>query len=143
MTKQRIDILMVERGLAESRSLAQRLVMAGEVRVNGQVELKASAKVDESSEIVVAQGPQFVSRGGEKLLGALEAFNLLDLSGLICADIGSSTGGFTDCMLQHGAAYAFESITLKLSIRLPTITAQRLQQTHHGNLLQIFPGKGC
>ena len=107
MTKQRIDILMVERGLAESRSLAQRLVMAGEVRVNGQVELKASAKVDESSEIIVAQGPQFVSRGGEKLLGALEAFNLLDLSGLICADIGSSTGGFTDCMLQHGAAYVF------------------------------------
>ncbi len=98
---------MVERGLVESRSLAQRLVMAGQVRVNGQVELKASAKIDESSLIGIDRGPQFVSRGGEKLLGALQAFELTDLTGLVCADIGASTGGFTDCMLQHGAARVY------------------------------------
>ena len=102
MKKIRVDILLVERGLAESRSLAQRLVMAGQVRADGQVVAKPSVSYPLEVELTVDHGPRFVSRGGEKLAGAVEAFGL-DLAGLVCADIGASTGGFTDCMLQNGA----------------------------------------
>ena len=105
--KKRLDLLAYENKLVESRSLAQKLIMAGEVRVNGVQIIKPSTLVDDSAEITVDHGPQFVSRGGEKLLGALKAFDMLDLSGLICADAGSSTGGFTDCMLQHGASKVY------------------------------------
>ncbi len=98
---------MVERGLAESRSLAQKLVMAGQVSVNNQTALKASDMVSSGDEIVVDLGPKYVSRGGEKLEAALEAFNLIDLSGYVCADLGASTGGFTDCLLQHGAGRVY------------------------------------
>jgi len=105
--KTRLDILLTERGLAESRSQAQRLVMAGQVRVAGQVADKPSDQVMENAEISVEKGPRFVSRGGEKLEGALEAFGLQNLEGRICADLGASTGGFTDCVLQHGAARVY------------------------------------
>ena len=105
--KTRLDILLTERGLAESRSQAQRLVMAGQVRVNGQVASKPSDQVLESVELQVQHGQRFVSRGGEKLEGALQAFGLTQLDGYICADLGASTGGFTDCLLQHGAARVY------------------------------------
>ena len=85
----------------------RRASMAGQVRVAGQVVLKASTKVEPQSTVTIDQPPPFVSRGGEKLLGALEAFDLLDLHGRVCADIGASTGGFTDCLLQHGASKVF------------------------------------
>jgi 23S rRNA (cytidine1920-2'-O)/16S rRNA (cytidine1409-2'-O)-methyltransferase len=104
--KTRVDILLVEQGLVESRSLAQRLVMAGQVRAAGQVVDKPSTKVDEGVALTVDQGPQFVSRGGEKLAAAFEAFDL-NVEGLVCADVGASTGGFTDCLLQHGAAKVY------------------------------------
>ncbi len=94
---------MQEQGLAESRSLAQKLIMAGQVRGNGEMVIKPSAPVHETDAVLVDHGPRFVSRGGEKLLGALTAFGLTDLSGVVCADAGASTGGFTDCLLQHGA----------------------------------------
>lgn len=97
---------MVERNLAESRSVAQRLVMAGQVRVNGETVLHSAAKVVPDARIEVEQGPRFVSRGGEKLEAALEAFEM-DVRGSTCADIGASTGGFTDCLLQHGAARVY------------------------------------
>ena len=103
----RLDVLLLERGMVESRSLAQRLVMAGQVRVNGEVELKPSTKVLKDAELAVNQGPRFVSRGGDKLLAALEAFGLTELHSEICADLGASTGGFTDCLLQHGAGHVF------------------------------------
>jgi 23S rRNA (cytidine1920-2'-O)/16S rRNA (cytidine1409-2'-O)-methyltransferase len=102
MLKKRLDILMVERGLAESRSLAQRLVMAGQVRVVGQVALKPSQEVEQEALIEVERGPRYASRGGEKLAAALEAFKV-DVSGKVCADVGASTGGFSDCLLQNGA----------------------------------------
>lgn len=105
--KNRLDILLTERGLAESRSQAQRLVMAGQVRVDGQVASKPSDKVLESADIQVEHGPRFVSRGGDKLEGALHAFGVQHLDGMVCADLGASTGGFTDCMLQHGAARVY------------------------------------
>lgn len=107
MAKIRLDILLVERGLVSSRSLAQRLVMAGQVRADGQMIIKPADKVDEKAMLTVDHGPRFVSRGGEKLDAALTAFNLTDLSGMVCADVGASTGGFTDCMLQHGADHVF------------------------------------
>jgi 23S rRNA (cytidine1920-2'-O)/16S rRNA (cytidine1409-2'-O)-methyltransferase len=100
--KERVDVLLVERGLAESRSVAQRLVMAGQVRVDGEMVHKPSARVAPGAELRVEQGPRFVSRGGEKLEAALEAFPI-EVGGRICADVGASTGGFTDCLLQHGA----------------------------------------
>lgn len=94
---------MVELGLVETRNLAQRMIMAGSVRVDGQMVLKSSHVVTEDSKIDLVEKQRFVSRGGEKLEGALQAFGLTDISGFSCADIGCSTGGFTDCLLQHGA----------------------------------------
>jgi len=106
MKKIRLDILLVERGLAESRSMAQRLIMAGEVRLNGETVLRSAVNVEPDVRLDVDQKPRFVSRGGEKLEAALQAFGL-DIKGMICADVGSSTGGFTDCLLQHGAARVY------------------------------------
>ena len=106
MAKVRLDLLLVERGMAESRAKAQALVMAGQVRVDGQVELKASAQIAPESQLVLETGPRFVSRGGDKLEAALQAFPV-DVSGCVCADVGASTGGFTDCLLQHGAARVY------------------------------------
>ncbi len=104
--KIRLDLLLVERELAESRSLAQRLIMAGQVRVNGEVVLRVAANVPRDVQLEVEHGPRFVSRGGEKLEAALQAFNIT-IEGRVCADVGASTGGFTDCLLQHGAARVY------------------------------------
>ncbi len=102
----RLDMLIVERGLAESRSMAQRLVMAGRVRIDGQTAFKPGTSVSTQAELRVDAGAEFVSRGGEKLLAALQSFKP-DIQGRICADVGASTGGFTDCLLQHGAAKVY------------------------------------
>jgi 23S rRNA (cytidine1920-2'-O)/16S rRNA (cytidine1409-2'-O)-methyltransferase len=104
--KVRLDVLLVERGLAESRAKAQALIMAGQVRVAGQTALKPATAIPSDSELSIDSGPRFVSRGGEKLDAALEAF-AIDVSGLTCTDVGSSTGGFTDCLLQRGAARVY------------------------------------
>jgi 23S rRNA (cytidine1920-2'-O)/16S rRNA (cytidine1409-2'-O)-methyltransferase len=106
MAKVRVDMLMVERGLAESRAQAQRLVMAGQVRVDGQVVHKPASGVDPAAQVEIDSGPPFVSRGGEKLEAALATF-ILPVEGKICADVGVSTGGFTDCLLQNGAAKVY------------------------------------
>ena len=103
--KKRLDLALVERGLAESRSLAQALILEGKVRVAGQVERKASRAVDETAELEIEAPPRFVSRGGEKLEGAFSIWSALSAEGKTCIDVGSSTGGFTDCLLQHGAAF--------------------------------------
>ncbi len=97
--KKRVDVLLVERGLAESRTQAQALLMAG--RVHGYD--KAGAQVDVDAELVVEAPARFVSRGGEKLAHALEAFGV-EIGGRSCLDVGASTGGFTDALLQAGAA---------------------------------------
>lgn len=101
--KDRLDNLLVARGLAESKEQAQGLVMAGAVRVAGQVVTKAGHKYADDTPLELAARPRFVSRGGDKLEGAFLAFPL-DVSGKDCLDVGASTGGFTDCLLQHGAA---------------------------------------
>lgn len=103
MPKQRLDVLVHTAGLCASREQAQRLILAGEVSVKGQVITKPGTKVDDSLPIAVKTPPRYVSRGGLKLEGALKAFPVSPLD-KVCLDIGSSTGGFTDCLLQHGAA---------------------------------------
>ncbi|HEY3476634.1 MAG TPA: SAM-dependent methyltransferase, partial [Anaerolineales bacterium] len=106
MAKVRLDVLLVERGLAESRAKAQALIMAGQVRVADQVTLKPATAVPSDSVLTVDSGPRFVSRGGEKLDAALEGF-AIDVTSRVCADVGASTGGFTDCLLQRGAAKVY------------------------------------
>jgi 23S rRNA (cytidine1920-2'-O)/16S rRNA (cytidine1409-2'-O)-methyltransferase len=97
--KKRLDVLLVERGLAETRSQAQALVLAGRVRGH----TKAGEQVEEGADLEVETGPSFVSRGGEKLAHALAELGI-DVAGEDCLDVGASTGGFTDCLLQAGAA---------------------------------------
>lgn len=102
MAKQRLDVILASRGLCDSREQARRLILAGEVSVSGNFINKPSAKVDDSAEIEVHNKPRYVSRGGLKLEGALTAFPV-SAEGKVCIDIGASTGGFTDCLLQNGA----------------------------------------
>ncbi len=102
----RLDVLLVQRGLVRSRELAQRLIMAGEVMVDGRLADKAGMRVPTDAAIALAGSPRYVSRGGEKLAAALAAFPVV-VAGRVCADVGASTGGFTDCLLQHGAARVY------------------------------------
>jgi 23S rRNA (cytidine1920-2'-O)/16S rRNA (cytidine1409-2'-O)-methyltransferase len=99
VTKKRLDVLLVERGLAETRSQAQALILAGRVRGHA----KPGEQVSDDADLEVDLPPRFVSRGGEKLANALAALDL-DVTGRDCVDVGASTGGFTDCLLQAGAA---------------------------------------
>jgi len=105
--RQRLDLLMVERGLADSREKAQRLIRAGEVLVDDAPAAKPGHEVPLDCHIRVRQPERFVGRGGLKLEEAFVRFPLLTAEGKICVDIGASTGGFTDCLLQHGAAQVF------------------------------------
>lgn len=105
-TKQRLDLLLVERGLAPSREKARAMIMAGEVSINGQIFDKPGTQIQIVAEVAIRNKPRFVSRGGEKLAWALQTFGI-DVKGKICADVGASTGGFTDCLLQNGAAKVY------------------------------------
>lgn len=118
--KERLDVLLTERGFFDSREKAKAVIMAGEVFVNGQREDKAGSKFDREADIEVkGKVLKYVSRGGLKLEKAVEMYGL-DLAGKICIDIGSSTGGFTDCMLQNGAikVYAIDVGTNQLAWKL-------------------------
>jgi 23S rRNA (cytidine1920-2'-O)/16S rRNA (cytidine1409-2'-O)-methyltransferase len=119
-TRKRLDVLLVERSLAESRQKAQAMILAGEIEVDGKKAEKAGTSISESARIEVHSRLQkYVSRGGFKLEGALEDFRV-DPTGLTCLDVGSSTGGFTDCLLQRGAArvYAVDVNTDQLAWKL-------------------------
>lgn len=102
----RLDQLLVQRSLAPSRERAQALILAGAVRVDGEVADRAAAPVSVTSAITIADRPRFVSRGGEKLDAALDELGV-DVAGKVALDVGSSTGGFTDCLLQRGAARVY------------------------------------
>lgn len=104
--KERLDLLIVEQGLADSRQQAQRLIMAGQVVVDDQVIHKAGTRVPIAAQVRVTGSLPYASRGGFKLAAALESFGL-DVSGWIVADVGASTGGFTDCLLQQGASRVY------------------------------------
>jgi 23S rRNA (cytidine1920-2'-O)/16S rRNA (cytidine1409-2'-O)-methyltransferase len=137
--KKRIDVLLYERGLAPSREMARRYVMAGEVRANGQMVDKPGSRIDEAAQIEVKAAPPYVSRGGEKLAGAFADFHL-DVTGAVCADVGASTGGFTDCLLQNGATkvYAIDvgygQIALKLRNDPRVILMERTNARYVENL---------
>src|ERR1043165_2973290 len=102
LKKARLDITLVDRGFFPSREQAQRAIMAGEIRVGDALIDKASAKIGPDAAITVESSPAYVGRGGLKLEGALRDFSIA-VSGITALDIGASTGGFTDCLLQHGA----------------------------------------
>lgn len=106
MKKRRLDLMMAERGLAESRDSARVAIMAGDVRVNGELVRQPAASVAEDVRIELVLPQKYVSRGGEKLEHALDVF-VLDVAGLVAMDVGASTGGFTDCLLQHGASRVY------------------------------------
>jgi 23S rRNA (cytidine1920-2'-O)/16S rRNA (cytidine1409-2'-O)-methyltransferase len=113
-------LLVVERGLADSREKAQAMILAGEVRVNGERSDKSGAQIVEDARVEVSgASAKYASRGGFKLEGALEDF-AIDASGKICLDVGASTGGFTDCLLQHGArrVYAVDVTPQQMAWRL-------------------------
>jgi 23S rRNA (cytidine1920-2'-O)/16S rRNA (cytidine1409-2'-O)-methyltransferase len=117
--RQRLDLLVVERGLVESREKARALILAGQVLVNGQKADKAGANVDLAAKIELLAQPRYVGRGGLKLEAALDHFEIV-VAGKVCLDVGSSTGGFTDCLLQRGAArvYAIDAGTGQLDWKL-------------------------
>ncbi len=102
MKKDRIDALLVARGLCDSREQAKRLVLAGEVRSGDRIIDKPSTKLAEDAPLEIKEKPRFVGRGGLKIEGALDSFQI-DPTGWVCIDVGASTGGFTDCLLQRGA----------------------------------------
>jgi 23S rRNA (cytidine1920-2'-O)/16S rRNA (cytidine1409-2'-O)-methyltransferase len=105
--KKRLDVLLVERGLADSNQKAQAMILAGEVHVNGARADKAGTQFAEASQIeVTSRSEKYASRGGVKLEGALVDFSI-DVAAQVCLDVGASTGGFTDCLLQHGAARVY------------------------------------
>lgn len=140
MTKKRLDVLLVERGLAESRAQAQRLIRAGLVRVGGQVADKPGTRMATNVEIALQARPRFVSRGGEKLEAALVRFGL-DVAGAVAADVGASTGGFTDCLLQHGArrVYAIDVGYGQLAWRLRNDPRVVVMERTNARYLESLP----
>lgn len=134
--KQRLDLVLVARGLAGSREKAQALIMAGDVMVSGQKAVKSGQTVDPEAAISVSAPPRYVSRGGLKLEAALRHF-AVDATGLVCLDIGASTGGFTDCLLQHGAlrVHAIDVGTNQLDWRLRSDGRVRSQE--HRNAREL------
>jgi 23S rRNA (cytidine1920-2'-O)/16S rRNA (cytidine1409-2'-O)-methyltransferase len=139
-SKSRIDVLMVERGLTASRAQAQRLIMAGQVRLNGQLVHKSSDMADTNATIDVDSLPRYVSRGGEKLEAALRVFKVIPTD-KVCADVGASTGGFTDCLLQSGAktVYAIDVGKGQLHWRLRWDTRVKLLEETNARYLENLP----
>lgn len=141
--KQRLDLLLVERGLAPSREKARALIMSGDVLVRGQPELRASALVAPDAEIETVAAARFVSRGGEKLDAALDHF-AIEAEGVAALDVGASTGGFTDCLLQRGASrvYAVDVGHGQLHARLradPRIVAMERENARDLSELPEYP----
>ncbi len=106
MTKERLDVALVTRGFAETRARAQQLISAGNVRLNGKIATKPGRTISNSDKITLTGTLKYVGRGGQKLEAALAHFGV-NVRGIVALDVGASTGGFTDCLLQHGAAQIF------------------------------------
>ena len=137
--KQRLDQLLVARGLCESREQGKRLILAGEVLVNDTPVTKAGQLVPDDATLRVKQAPKYVSRGGLKLEGALDAFRIA-VEGKVCLDVGASTGGFTDCLLQRGAqkVYAYDVGTNQLVWKLRS--DPRVVSRENFNVRHMQPG---
>ncbi|RFS84079.1 TlyA family RNA methyltransferase [Actinomadura spongiicola] len=142
-TRRRLDAELVRRGLARSREHACRLIDDGRVRVGGRPAAKAATQVETAAAIVVADaddGPEYVSRGGHKLAGALRAFEGLDVSGRVCLDAGASTGGFTDVLLRAGAAHVYAVDVGYGQIAWSLRTDQRVTVLERTNVRDLRPG---
>ena len=139
--KQRLDLLLVQRGLVETREQARRLIMAGEVTVDGQVHDKPGQAVATTAELAVRAPLPYVSRGGLKLAAALDDF-AMDVGGLVAVDVGASTGGFTDCLLQRGAAkvYAIDVGYGQLAWKLQTDPRVVVLDRTNVRYLEALPG---
>ena len=141
--KIRLDQLVADKGLAESRSQAQLYIMAGQVQIAGQVALKPSVQVDPNAEVTIDEALRYVSRGGQKLEAALVEFKIVNLANLICADVGASTGGFTDCMLEHGAkkVYAIDVGKNILHWKLRTDDRVVVMEKTNARFVEALPEK--
>lgn len=142
MTRRRLDAELVRRKLARSREQAGQLIVEGRVRVGGQPAAKAATQVDAAAAIVVAAadtGPDYVSRGGHKLAGALEAFSDLDVRGRRCLDAGASTGGFTDVLLRAGAAHVVAADVGYGQIAWSLRTDERVTVVERVNVRELTP----
>jgi 23S rRNA (cytidine1920-2'-O)/16S rRNA (cytidine1409-2'-O)-methyltransferase len=142
MSKRRVDTLLVDRGLAETRAKAQALVMAGRVRAGERPIAKPGHLVEETITLAVENPPPYVSRAGEKLAQALDAFSI-DVAGLAVADVGASTGGFTDCLLQRRASrvYAIDVGRGQIDYRLRNDPRVVLMERTNARHLQSLPGR--
>ena len=140
MKRQRLDLLLVERGLAESREKAQRLVLAGEVLVDDAPAAKPGHEVPSDCVLRVRQPERFVGRGGLKLEEAFVRFPLLTAAGKICVDVGASTGGFTDCLLQHGAAKVYAIDVGKSQLHSRLVADPRVVALDGCNARHLQPG---
>ncbi|MBV9612608.1 MAG: TlyA family RNA methyltransferase [Acidobacteriaceae bacterium] len=136
--KQRLDVTLVERRLAESREKAQALILAGQVTVDGQKADKPGRTIETGARIEIAQPLKYVSRGGFKLEAALDHF-ALTVKGRICMDVGTSTGGFTDCLLQRGAArvHAVDTGAGQIDWKLRTDARVRLHENVNARYLSV------
>ena len=136
--KKRLDFLLVEKGLCSSLEKARARILAGEIQVSGKIFDKVGEMVEISSEIHLAEKAPYVSRGGLKLEGALKAFSI-DVKGKSCLDLGSSTGGFTDCLLQAGAnqIYAFDVGKNQMDYRLRNDSKIILQEGFNVRFLSL------
>jgi 23S rRNA (cytidine1920-2'-O)/16S rRNA (cytidine1409-2'-O)-methyltransferase len=137
---ERLDIALVDRGIAETRSKAQALILAGDVRVDGQVVARAGQRITPEQSVSLKERRRFVSRGGDKLQHALDQFGI-EPAGFICADIGASTGGFTDCLLQAGATrvYAIDVGYGQLDYRLREDRRVVVMERANARYLETLP----
>ncbi|MFC6887285.1 MULTISPECIES: TlyA family RNA methyltransferase [Actinomadura] len=143
MSRRRLDAELVRRGLARSREQAGQLIADGRVKVAGQVAGKAATQVDAGAAILLAEGdagPDYVSRGGHKLAGALEAFADLKVAGRRCLDAGASTGGFTDVLLRAGAEHVYAVDVGYGQIAWPLRTDDRVTVLERVNIRDLEPG---
>ncbi|HLB27129.1 MAG TPA: TlyA family RNA methyltransferase [Dehalococcoidia bacterium] len=140
MGKRRLDALLLERGLVESREKAQVAVMAGDVLVDDRPAVKPASLVDEDASLRLVERQRYVSRGGEKLEHALDAF-AVDVMGAVSADIGASTGGFTDCLLQRGAVrvYAVDVGRGQLDVKLRSDPRVVVMEGVNARYLEALP----
>jgi 23S rRNA (cytidine1920-2'-O)/16S rRNA (cytidine1409-2'-O)-methyltransferase len=140
--KVRLDQLIADRGLAESREMAKRLIMEGHVSVAGQLMDKPGTRVSVTAAVELRALPRFVSRGGEKLQAALDQFPIT-VTDAICADVGASTGGFTDCLLQAGAAkiYAIDVGYGQIDYRLRTDPRVVVMERTNARYVEALPEK--
>jgi len=136
----RLDQVLVDRALAETRSRAKALILAGDVLVNGQKETRAGHPTAARDEVTLRAAPRFVSRGGEKLDHALESFGI-DVTGMVATDLGASTGGFTDCLIQRGAAkvYAVDVGYGQIDERLRTDARVVIMERINARYLKSLP----